>query len=121
MLPEHFDPATCAACPFQRCAIGARLDDIAALVHRTKQACIPFDLQLISQLGRSGAKAVAPTAEATEAFENERRAAAQNTIWMSGCNSWYLDATGVPASWTFSYDRFVDEMNAPDLSAFVLS
>jgi hypothetical protein len=40
---------------------------------------------------------------------------------MSGCNSWYLDATGVPASWTFSYDRFVDEMNAPDLSAFVLS
>ena len=45
----------------------------------------------------------------------------ENTIWMSGCNSWYLDATGVPASWTFSYDRFVDEMNAPDLSAFVLS
>ena len=30
------------------------------------------------------------------------------------------DATGVPASWTFSYDRFVDEMNAPDLSASVL-
>ncbi|MGB1385753.1 MAG: flavin-containing monooxygenase [Ilumatobacteraceae bacterium] len=80
-----------------------------------------YCMQLISQLGRSGAKAVAPTAEATEAFEDERRAAAQNTIWMSGCNSWYLDATGVPASWTFSYDRFVDEMNAPDLSAFVLS
>ena len=80
-----------------------------------------YCMQLIFELGRSGAKAVAPTAEATEAFEDERRAAAQNTIWMSGCNSWYLDATGVPASWTFSYDRFVDEMNAPDLSAFALS
>jgi cation diffusion facilitator CzcD-associated flavoprotein CzcO len=80
-----------------------------------------YCMQLITQLDRSGSRSIAPTAEATEAFEQERRTAAKNTIWMSGCNSWYLDATGVPASWTFSYDRFVDEMSAPDLSAFALA
>ena len=80
-----------------------------------------YCMQLIAQLDQSGSRSIAPTAEATEAFEQERRAAAKNTIWMSGCNSWYLDATGVPASWTFSYDRFVDEMAAPNLSAFALT
>ena len=80
-----------------------------------------YCMQLIAQLDQSGSRSIAPTAEATEAFEEERRAAAKNTIWMSGCNSWYLDATGVPASWTFSYDRFVDEMAAPNLSAFALT
>jgi hypothetical protein len=39
---------------------------------------------------------------------------------MSGCDSWYLDATGVPASWTFTYERFVDEMRAPDPTAYEL-
>ena len=63
---------------------------------------------------------VMPTTTATAAFEAERREAALGTIWMSGCDSWYLDATGVPASWTFSYERFVDEMRAPDPAAFEL-
>ena len=80
-----------------------------------------YCMKLIAQVDQSGSGSVVPTAEATEAFEQERRDAAKNTIWMSGCNSWYLDATGVPASWTFSYDRFVDEMAAPDMSAFALA
>ena len=80
-----------------------------------------YCMQLISEVERSDSQAVVPTSEATNAFESERRDAAQHTIWMSGCNSWYLDATGVPASWTFSYDRFVEEMSAPKLVAFTMS
>ena len=50
--------------------------------------------------------------------EAERRAAAANTVWSTGCNSWYLDRHGVPATWTFSWDRFCDEMAAPKLAEF---
>ena len=67
---------------------------------------------------RSIASGASAFTRATAAFEAERREAALGTIWMSGCDSWYLDATGVPASWTFSYERFVDEMRAPDPAAF---
>ena len=79
-----------------------------------------YTLQLLTHLEQTGAAGIAVSEGATAAFEAERREAALGTIWMSGCNSWYLDATGVPASWTFSYERFIDEMAAPDLSSFDL-
>jgi cation diffusion facilitator CzcD-associated flavoprotein CzcO len=78
-----------------------------------------YVMQLIASLDE-GAAGVMPTTAATAAFEAERREAASGTIWMSGCDSWYLDATGVPASWTFTYERFVDEMRAPDPTAYEL-
>ena len=39
--------------------------------------------------------------------------AARKTIFGSGCSSWYLDATGVPASWPWSYDAFAEQTAAP--------
>jgi hypothetical protein len=47
-------------------------------------------------------------------------AAAQKTVWVTGCNSWYLDDRGIPASWPWPFSRFRDEMAAPDLSAYDL-
>ena len=61
---------------------------------------------------------VSVTQEALERFEDERREAAKKTVWVTGCNSWYLDKKGVPASWTFSYGRFVDEMTKPRMQDF---
>ena len=43
------------------------------------------------------------------------------SIWASGCNSWYLDAEGVPATWPWSYQRFADEMQAPNLDAYEIA
>ncbi len=74
---------------------------------------LDYALQLVDGLRRGEYREVSPTVDATERFEAERRAAAKHTVWASGCNSWYLDQSGVPASWTFSHDRFVAEMNAP--------
>jgi len=70
---------------------------------------------------RSGAvRQVSPTPEALADFEEERRAAAARTVWATGCRSWYLDRTGVPATWTFSWERFRDEMGSVDLAEFDL-
>ena len=44
---------------------------------------------------------------------SEMRAAARKTIFGSGCSSWYLDATGVPVSWPWSYDAFAEQTAAP--------
>ncbi|MEZ5406950.1 MAG: NAD(P)/FAD-dependent oxidoreductase [Acidimicrobiales bacterium] len=77
-----------------------------------------YVLQLIEPMREGRWREVMVTEEATEAFEAERRAAAANTVWSTGCNSWYLDRHGVPATWTFSWDRFCDEMAAPKLAAF---
>lgn len=77
-----------------------------------------YVMQLIDGLGRGDYREVSPTPEALHRFEHERQEAAHKTVWVTGCDSWYLDKKGVPASWTFSYGRFVDEMASPQMRDF---
>lgn len=69
---------------------------------------------LIEKLRRGAADEICCTTEALEKFESQRTDAAKKTIWYTGgCHSWYLDERGVPASWPWTYSRFVEEMEAP--------
>ena len=75
--------------------------------------------QLIERLRNGQAREISPTAEAMDSFEQARSEAARKTVWYTGgCQSWYLDVDGIPASWPWTYSRFVDMMAAPDISAF---
>jgi cation diffusion facilitator CzcD-associated flavoprotein CzcO len=79
-----------------------------------------YIMQLVEQVRSGSCKEVSASRAATERFDSERIEAAKKTIWASGCNSWYLDANGVPAAWPFTFDRFREEMNKPRLSDFEL-
>ncbi len=72
----------------------------------------------IAMLADGSAREVSASHEALAAYEQDRIAAARNTIWASGCNSWYLDSEGVPATWPWSYRRFAEEMAAPKPEAY---
>jgi cation diffusion facilitator CzcD-associated flavoprotein CzcO len=72
-----------------------------------------YVLQMIDR-ARSGAfRATSPAREAMARFDIERRKAATTTIWNTGCKSWYLDASGLPTAWPFTFDRFRAEMARP--------
>ncbi|MGC6475580.1 MAG: flavin-containing monooxygenase [Parvibaculales bacterium] len=75
--------------------------------------------QLLKQLQTGAAASLEPTQEAFEAYEEKRIKAAQKTIFNSGCTSWYLDKTGIPMTWPWSYQAFVDAMKKPDMNAFI--
>lgn len=77
--------------------------------------------QLLGELRSGRARALAPHREAHADYEERRIAAARTTIFGTGCSSWYLDATGVPASWPWSYDAFAEAMEAPVLADFDLT
>jgi cation diffusion facilitator CzcD-associated flavoprotein CzcO len=76
--------------------------------------------QLVDLLAAGEYSEISATAKTLEAYEAERAEAAQNTIWITGCNSWYLDDRGIPAVWPWVFDRFREEMAAPDLGAYDL-
>jgi cation diffusion facilitator CzcD-associated flavoprotein CzcO len=79
-----------------------------------------YILQLI-ELARSGhCRQIAASQAATDAFDADRIEAAKKTVWVTGCNSWYLDDRGIPATWPWTFDRFRSEMAAPQLDAFDL-
>jgi cation diffusion facilitator CzcD-associated flavoprotein CzcO len=61
---------------------------------------------------------VAPTMAALEDYEVRRNEAAKGTVFASGCASWYLDASGVPQVWPWSYAYFLEVMAAPRLEDY---
>jgi cation diffusion facilitator CzcD-associated flavoprotein CzcO len=77
-----------------------------------------YVLELVEELRAGRCREIAPRAAATAAFDAARVDAARNTVWMTGCRSWYLDDRGVPAVWPWSFDRFREEMAAPDPAAW---
>lgn len=79
-----------------------------------------YSLQLVERIRAGECREVCASREATERFDAERREATRKTIWSSGCNSWYLDADGVPAVWPWSFDRLRQEMATPRVADFEL-
>ncbi|MBV9411927.1 MAG: NAD(P)/FAD-dependent oxidoreductase [Acidimicrobiia bacterium] len=79
-----------------------------------------YIMQLVEGLADGRWKQVSAKREAAEQFEAERVERAKNTIWVTGCRSWYLDDRGIPAVWPWTFDRFRDEMSAPKLDDFEL-
>ena len=79
-----------------------------------------YILQLVEEIRAGRAREVSASDAAMARFSAEFDAAAKNTIWATGCRSWYLDSRGIPAVWPFTYQRFTDEMAKPKLEAFEL-
>ena len=71
-----------------------------------------YVLQLIDRL-RDGAGELAPSELSTSRYDDERITASKQTIWATGCNSWYIDADGVPAAWPWQIEKFYEEMSKP--------
>ncbi len=78
-----------------------------------------FD-QLIDLVRSGKCTGIAPKMAALEAYEAARNKDAQRTVFASGCQSWYLNAEGVPQVWPWSYDHFVEVMAAPRLEDYAM-
>ena len=79
-----------------------------------------YILKLLEELRSGRCRQISASPAAMERFERERAQAAQRTIWITGCRSWYLDDRGIPAVWPWTFDRFRLEMRAPDLGDYNL-
>jgi cation diffusion facilitator CzcD-associated flavoprotein CzcO len=79
---------------------------------------VRYILQLLERLRTGACTEVCAAPTALTRFEEERAVAARNTVWVTGCKSWYLDDRGLPAVWPWSFIRFRDEMRMPDLDAY---
>jgi cation diffusion facilitator CzcD-associated flavoprotein CzcO len=77
-----------------------------------------YVMQLIDQLHDGAAREISANRESTDTLEAERTKAAEKTVWVTGCKSWYLDDRGIPAVWPWSFERFRSEMREPKLEHF---
>jgi cation diffusion facilitator CzcD-associated flavoprotein CzcO len=85
------------------------------------EAQFGYLIQLIDVLRPDVCRSVCANAEATTRFEAQRVQAAKNTVWVTGCRSWYLDDRGIPAAWPWSFNRFEEAMARPELADYDLA
>lgn len=71
-------------------------------------------LRWIQRWRRREFDTVEPTTAATETFNAELRAAMPNTVWTTGCDSWYLGKDGVPEVWPFTPAKHRAMLANPD-------
>ena len=77
-----------------------------------------YIMQLIAHTAEIDKRAVEPTADATQAFNQAVKDAMHGTVWVTGCQSWYLDKNGNPTLWPWTFERFQEEMKEPDYADF---
>jgi hypothetical protein len=79
-------------------------------VSETQSAYI---LRCIERLRAGGVVALDARDSAAREFNARVKDAMKDTVWVTGCNSWYLDAEGDPITWPWSAQRFRKEMRRP--------
>ena len=77
-----------------------------------------YVLKLIDQWRQGTLETVEATEEAKVRFNNYLKAGMGKTVWVGGCQSWYLDPDGDPAMWPYSWEQWVKELEEPELDDF---
>lgn len=81
---------------------------------------VDYVMQCVRKIRNKELLALAPKPEVTEEFTDTMRSAFGETIWTSGCSSWYLDDDGIPATWPWPPSNFRRQLRTPDLEDYDL-
>ena len=77
-----------------------------------------YIMQRVEEVRSGCCTEISASQAAMDHFDADRTEAAKKTIWHSGCNSWYLDAPGVPAVWPWTVERLKEDMAKPQLDDY---
>jgi cation diffusion facilitator CzcD-associated flavoprotein CzcO len=85
---------------------------------RTAECQFGYALKLIEDLADSGIREIVPRPQAVQAYNQALRDKMPETIWASGCSSWYIDKFGNLAAYPFTYQKFQSDLAAPVMADF---
>jgi cyclohexanone monooxygenase len=87
----------------------------------TAENQLGYAMKLMDRLRSDNAREIAPKPEAARAFNEALIAKLPDTVWASGCKSWYIDGQGRVASWPWTYETFLKDMAEPVLEDFEIA
>jgi cation diffusion facilitator CzcD-associated flavoprotein CzcO len=77
-----------------------------------------YIVEWVRMLADGRVAAAAPSAQATERYNQQMRDAMPQTVWVTGCNSWYIGADGLPMNWPWTPADHREMLREPDLGEF---
>jgi len=88
----------------------------------TSEIQASYVMAFIERYRRGDATRFEPRVDALAEFNREVSEGLPRTVWIAGgCSSWYLGASGRPALWPFSFERYAREMRAPRWDEYVVT
>lgn len=82
---------------------------------------IDYIIGCIDKMRHDGLAAICPRVEAFDRYNAEMSKAIQGTVWATGgCDSWYVDKSGIPNLYPWRPRRFRSEMANPQFSEYRL-
>lgn len=85
------------------------------------EAQADYAMQLIERWRTGELDTIEVTEDATQRWAALIKDRMKDTVWASGCDSWYLDADGDALTWPFTWKLWLKTMQSPDLRDFVAS
>jgi cation diffusion facilitator CzcD-associated flavoprotein CzcO len=85
------------------------------------EALVDYAMQCIELYRRGELDTLAPTQAATDAFYDELRRNMDSTVWVSGCQNWYIGKDGLPEVWPRRPREFNALLARPRLGDFEIS
>ncbi len=79
-----------------------------------------YVMQCIKHFMQGEFAELSPKDSVVDGYYRQIREALGDTVWTSGCQSWYLDDEGVPGLWPWTPQRYMAEVANPDFSEFDL-
>ena len=80
-----------------------------------------YALWWINQIRDGRVVTAAPTAAATKDYNERMKAAMPQTIWVTGCQSWYLGKDGLPELFPWVPERHTELLRHPEPADFEVS
>ncbi|NRB42529.1 MAG: NAD(P)/FAD-dependent oxidoreductase [Pseudomonadales bacterium] len=79
---------------------------------------IDYIFQCIEKIELGELKSISAKQSVTDAFNEKVNSSFDGTIWISGCNSWYLDDEGVPVTWPWAPAEYQSALKVLDLNDY---
>jgi cation diffusion facilitator CzcD-associated flavoprotein CzcO len=79
---------------------------------------VDYVMQCVQKIRTNEVTSLVPTLEATNVYMENLCSAFGDTIWTSGCSSWYLDDDGIPGTYPGPPSQYRVELSKPDLSEY---
>ena len=79
---------------------------------------IDYIFQCIEKIEQGEIKAISAKQSVTDAFNEKLNNSFDETIWITGCNSWYLDDDGLPVTWPWAPAQYMSALKVLDLNDY---
>lgn len=80
---------------------------------------VDYIISMLDKMRGANVQALAPKQEAYESYNDGLAKAAEKTVWVTGgCDSWYIDASGLPNLYSHAPQQYLYDMHRLDLDEY---